>query len=119
MLNAQEIATIKNLLIEFHDIFARHKLDIGMNETFTVKSTPKDDSPAHSQSLPNPVNLKDDILVELALIHKYGIKTTLLFSKYASPIFAQKKPNGRLRLLVDLGKLPNSFPTTKKTRLVH
>ena len=43
--------------------------------------------------------------MELALLHKYGIITTLPFSKYASPIFAQRKPNGKLRLLVDLRKI--------------
>ena len=37
-------------------------------------------------------------------MHKYGIITVLSFSKYASPIFAQRKPNGKLRLLVDLRK---------------
>ena len=78
-----------------------------MNEEFKVKLTPKDDAPAYSQSLPTPINLKEDILVELALPHRYGIITTLLFSKYASPIFAQKKPNGKLRLLVDLRKINN------------
>ena len=78
-----------------------------MNEEFTVKLTPQVDSPAYSQSLPTPINLKEDILVELALLHKYGIITTLPFSKYASPIFAQKKPNGKLRLLVDLRKINN------------
>ena len=45
--------------------------------------------------------------MELALLHKYGIITTLPFSKYASPIFAQRKPNGRLRLLVNLRKINN------------
>ena len=40
-------------------------------------------------------------------MHYYGIITTLPFSKYASPIFAQMKPNGRLRLLVDLRKINN------------
>ena len=78
-----------------------------MNEDFKVKLTPKDDSPTYSQSLPTPINLKEDILVELALLHRYGIITTLPFSKYASPIFAQKKPNGKLRLLVDLRKINN------------
>ena len=107
ILNAQEIATIENLLVEFHDIFARHRFDIGMNETFTVKLSPKDDSPAYSQSLPTTVNLKHDILVDLALLHKYGITTTLPFSKYTSPFFAQKKPNCKLRLLVDLRKIRN------------
>ena len=107
MLQPAEIACIEDLLVGFHDIFARHRFDIGMNEDFKVKLTPKDDSPAYSQSLPTPINLKEDILVELALLHRYGIITTLTFSKYASPIFAQKKPNGKLRLLVDLRKINN------------
>ena len=106
-LQPHEIARIEDLLVEFHDIFARHRFDIGMNEEFTVKLTPKDDSPAYSQSLPTPINLKEDILVELALLQRYGSITTLPFSKYASPIFAQKKPNGKLRLLVDLRKINN------------
>ena len=107
MLQQHEIKKIELLLVEYHDIFARHRFDIGMKEEFTVKLTPKDDSPAYSQSLPTPVNLKEDILVELALLHKFGIVATLPFSKYASPIFAQKKPNGKLRLLVDLRKINN------------
>ena len=41
------------------------------------------------------------------MLHKYGIITTLPFSKYASPIFAQTKPNGKLTLLVDLRKVNN------------
>ena len=98
---------IEEFLVQIPNIFARHRFDIGMNEEFKVKLTPKDDSPAYSQSLPAPINLKEDILVELAMLHKYGIITTLPFSKYASPIFAQKKPNGKLRLLVDLRKINN------------
>ena len=106
-LTSEEKKKIEKLLVEFHDIVARHRFDMGMNEEFKVKLTPKDDSPDYSQSLPAPINLKEDILVELAMLHKYGIITTLPFSKYASPIFAQKKPNGKLRLLVDLRKLNN------------
>ena len=52
-----------------------------------------------------PIQMKEDLIVELALMHKYGIITVLPFSKYASPIFAQRKPNGQLRLLVDLRKI--------------
>ena len=89
MLQHHKNKQIEALLVEFHDIFARHRFDIGVNEEFTVKLTPKDESLAYSQSLPTPINLKEDILVELTLLHKYGIITTLPFSKYASPIFAQ------------------------------
>ena len=98
---------IEEILIEFNDIFARHRLDIGINHDFKIKLTPKTDDPVYSQSLPCPINLKEDLTVELALMHYFGIITTLPFSKYASPIFAQRKPNGRLRLLVDLRKINN------------
>ena len=60
-LTLEEKEKIEELLAEFHDIFARHRFDIGMNEEFKVKLTPKDDSPAYSQSLPAPINLKEDI----------------------------------------------------------
>ena len=38
-------------------------------------------------------------------MHKYGIITVLPFSKNASPFFAQRKPNRKGRLLVDLKKI--------------
>ena len=78
-----------------------------MNTEFKVKLTPKDDKAVYSQSLSMPIRLKEDLIVELALMHKYGTITALPFSKYASPIFAQRKPNGKLRLLVDLRKIRN------------
>ena len=106
-LSPVERQEIEEILVEFHDIFARHRFDIGINREFKVKLTPNDDRPAYSQIPPTPINLKDDIIIELALLHKYGVITTLPFSKYASPIFAQRKPNGRLRLLVDLRKINN------------
>ena len=48
-------ATIK----EFNDIFARHRLDIGMNTQFKVSLIPKEDKPVYTQSLPVPINLKE------------------------------------------------------------
>ena len=89
---------LERTIIEYNDIFARHRLDIAINNNFKVKLTPKDELPIYTQSLPVPINIKEDLTVELALMHRYGIITTLSFSKYASPIFAQRKPNGKLRL---------------------
>ena len=76
-----------------------------MNTEFMVKLTPKDDKAVYSQNLPMPIYLKEDPIVELALMHKNRILTVLPFSKYAGPLFAQRKPNGNLRLLVDLRKI--------------
>ena len=89
-----------------------------MNTEFKVKLTPKDDKAVYSQNLPMPIHLKEDLIIELALMHKYGIITVLPFSKYASPIFAQRKPNGKLRLLVDLRKI-NSLIADNYTKNNH
>ena len=99
LLTAMEKQAIEDILVEYHDIFARHRMDIGMNTEFKVKLTPKDDKAVYSQSLPMLIHLKEDLIVELAVMHKYGIITVLPFSKYVNPIFAQRKPNAKLRLL--------------------
>ena len=91
-------------LVDYHDILARHRMAIGMNTEFKLKLTPKDEKVVYSQSLPKPIHLKEDLIVELVLMHKYGIITVLPFSKYAIPVFSQRKPNRKFRLLVDLRK---------------
>ena len=105
LLTPSQRLQVEELLVNYNSIFARHRFDIGMNTDFKVKLTPQHEEPVYSQSLPTPTNLKDDLLVELALMQEYGIITTLPHSKYSSPIFAQRKPNGKLRILVDLRRI--------------
>ena len=105
LLTETEKQSIEDILVDYHDVFARHRMDFGMNTEFKVQLAPKDDKAVFSQSLPMPIHLKEDLIVELALMHRYGIITELPFYKYASPIFAQRKPNEKLRLLGDLGKI--------------
>ena len=105
LLTENDKQAVEDILVEYHDISDRHRKDIGMNAEFKVKLTPNDDIPVYNHSLPMPFYLKEDLIVELALMHKYGIITMLPFSKYASAIFAQRKPNGKLRLIVDLRKV--------------
>ena len=69
LLTEMEKQPIEDILVEYHDIFARHRMDIGMNTEFKVKLTPKDDKAIYSQSLPIPIHLKEDLIVELALMH--------------------------------------------------
>ena len=90
-------------IVKFNDIFARHRSNIGMKTQFKVSLTPKDDKHVHNQILLVPMNLKEDLTV--ALTHLYGIITEQPFSKYASLIFAQRKPIDKLRLLVELRKI--------------
>ena len=105
LLTETEKQAVEDILVEYHDIFARHRMDNGMNTEFKVRLTPKDNKAVYRQNRPMPIHLKEDLIVELALMHKYGIITVLPFSKFASPIFSQRKPNGKLHLLVDLRKI--------------
>ena len=86
------------------------KIYIGLNTEYKVKPTPRDDKAKYSKNLPMPIHLKKELSVELALMHKNGIVTVLPFSNYASPIFAQRKPNGKLRLPLDLNKIISLIP---------
>ena len=62
--------SLENTMFEFHDIFARHRLDIGMNTQLKVSLTAQDDKPVYTQSIPIPINLKKDLKVELDLMHR-------------------------------------------------
>ena len=100
---SNERAQVQHLLVKYHSIFAGHWLDFGFNTDFKLKLTPKHDQPVYAQSLPTRTKLKDEILVAFALMQYYDV---INFSKYSSPIFAQrKKPNREFRLLMDLRRI--------------
>ena len=46
-----EKQAIEDILVDYHDIFARHRMDIWMNPELKMKLTPKDDKSVYSQSL--------------------------------------------------------------------
>ena len=98
-------ALMEDLLVEYQHIFAKHRLDIGGNDEFKVKLTPAHDEPVYTQPNPMPIHLKRALTLELSLQQAMGIIATIDYSKYSSPIFAQKKPNGSLRILIDLRRI--------------
>ena len=131
LLKQTEKQSVEDILVDCHDTFARHRMDIRMNTEFKVKVTPKDDEAVYNQNL--PLHLKENLIVELALMHNYKcyhinmqdpihindwIITVLPLAKNASPIFAQRKPNGKSRLLVDLRKI-NTMITEGYTNKNH
>ena len=63
-----EGAQIDPLLVKYHNNFASHRVDIRINTEIEARFTPKHDDEGYAQRLPTPVNLKDEILVELALM---------------------------------------------------
>ena len=63
LLTETEKQAIENLPVEYNDIFARHRMDIGMNTECKVKLTPKGDKAVYSQGLPMSIQLKEDLFV--------------------------------------------------------
>ena len=92
-------------LVKYRSIFATQRLHFGNNTDFRVKLTPQHNKLVYPQSLSSSPSLKDDLLVELALVQEYGIMTNLLLTKYSSPIFAQRNRSGKLRNLVELRRI--------------
>ena len=70
-----------------------------------MKLTPERNIPIDEQGPPTPIHLRNELQVEVALMHYYGLITTLSQSRYNSHLFAQRKNSGRLRLLIDLRKV--------------
>ena len=105
VLSNDQKVEVQNLLTEFSDIFAKHRFDVGYNTELKIKLTPEHNSPVYVQSPQTPIHLRNELIVELALMHYYGLITTLSHSKYSSPVFAQRKASGRLRILIDLRRI--------------
>ena len=105
VLTADQKQKLEEFLIEYHDVFAKHRFDVGYNTKLKIKLTPSNPLPVYVQGPPAPIHLRDEILIELALLQYYNIITTLSHSKYSSPIFAHRKPSGQLRILIDLRRV--------------
>ena len=102
VLKADEKQQVEDLLIEFSDIFAKHRFDVAYNAKISWKLTPEHNQPVYNHSPPTPIHLREELQVELALLQYFGIIASLNHSKYSSPIFANRKPNGEHRIVVDL-----------------
>ena len=105
ILTPAEKVKLEELLVKYQHIFSRHRLDIGKNTEFKVKLTPLDQRAVYTQGRPTPIHLRKEMLVELSLMQYYGIIVSLPYSKHASPIFAQRKSSGNLRILIDLRRV--------------
>ena len=103
--NISQKRKMEELLVRYHKIFARHRLDLGKNTDSPVKLTPEHNRPVYSPNAITPMHLRDELIIELALMQYYDIITTLPFSKFSSPIFDQRKSSGKLRILIDLRKI--------------
>ena len=92
MLTETEKHAVENILVEYHDIFARHKMDIEKNTEFKVRLTPKDDKAVYSQNLPMPIHSKEDVIVELALCTNTGLSQSYPSQNMRVPYLPSENP---------------------------
>ena len=110
-------------MVEYHDVFVKHGFDVGYNTELKIILLPLLPLPVYVQGPPAPIHLRDEIFIELALLHYFHI-TTLSHSKYTNPIFAHRKSYGKLSILSDLRRvnhllrheyLNSNFPVSNLT----
>ena len=82
--------------------YARERVDNKMNRELEANLTPKIEQMFYTECPLTPQNSKDDLMAQLALMHKNGILPVLRFSGYASPNIPQRESNGVIPLLFDL-----------------
>ena len=92
LLTETEKQAVEDILVEYHDIFARHRLDIGMNTEFKVKLTPKDDKVVYSQNLPLRIHLKEDLIVDSPLCTNMGSSQCYRSQKLQAPYLHRVNP---------------------------
>ena len=73
-LNDEQKAVVGELLVEFSDTFPKHRFDVGYNADIKIKLTPER-IPIYEQGPSTPVHLRNELQVELALMHHYGLRT--------------------------------------------
>ena len=123
-LNADQIRQLEEFLVEYHIVFAKHRFDVGYSTELKIKLTPEHPLPVYVQGPLAPIHLRDEILIELALLQYFNIITTLSDSKCSSPMFVHRKSSGKLRILIDLRRvnhllrleyLNSNFPISNMT----
>ena len=72
---------MQDLLVEYYDLFAKHRFDVRYNTELKVKLSPAHDLPVYVQSPPSPIHFRGEILMGLAVMQYYGIETLLPNSK--------------------------------------
>ena len=115
---------MEDFVVEYLDVFAKHRFDVVYNTKSKIKLTPAHQLPVYVQGPPAPIHLRDEIMGELALLQYSNIITTLSHSNSSSPIFVHRKPSGKLRILIDIRRvnhlshhdyLNSNFPISNMT----
>ena len=65
VLTQEQRSKVEDLLVEFSDIFAKHRFDVGYNSDLKIKLKPEHTRPLYTQGPPTPIHLRRELLGEL------------------------------------------------------
>ena len=65
-------------LVDYYDTFAENRFDVGYNTEKTMKLTPAQGLPVYFRNPNKPIHLRDEILVELALMQSQTLNIKAL-----------------------------------------
>ena len=71
VLNADPKRQLEEYLVEKQDVFAKHRRDVVYNADLKIKLKPEHPLPVYAQCPRAPIHLRDELLVELALLHYF------------------------------------------------
>ena len=81
VLSADQKRELEDDLVEYYDVFPKHRFDVSYNTELKIKLTPEHPLPVYVQGTLAPIHLRDEILVDLALLQYFNIITILPQSK--------------------------------------
>ena len=85
VLNGDQKRQLEDFLVEYHDVFAKHRFVMGYNTELEIKLTPEHPLPMVVQGPPAVIHLGEEILIELVFVLFFTI-ITLSHSKFSKPI---------------------------------
>ena len=92
-------------LVEYHDVFAKHRFDVGYNKELNYKLTSEHPIPVCVQSSPGPIQLHDELLIEYSLPQNFNIKQRCHIPNTVVRCFFHCKSCGKLEIVFDLRRV--------------
>ena len=106
---AEQIQEMQELLGEYIDNFEKHRFDVGYKTELKVKLAPDHDSPVYFQCPTTRLHLRDEILVEPALMQYYGIVTLPQIANIVVPFLLNANHQGNWEFSLILDELITSL----------
>ena len=103
-LSQNQAAQVKQILIEFSDIFSTHELDIGCYTGTTHRIDTKDALPVRQRMRRTAINFQDEEEKHLRKLLDIGVIEPST-SEWASPVVLVRKRDGSVRWCIDYRRL--------------